>query len=326
MAPLTDFIAPAVGIMLPLALMLTGVFTVQVYFYLLEYHHDPTSLKVFVIFVWHAFFAVCCKNDLLNIFIGRLVECTQSAFCIHVIHTYISGDFGSILAALQTVWSVGVSVALEVCLVAMIQTFYIYRAWILSKRSWLVAAIPGVMLILRVGSGLSVAALTYRYTNMIIFRDAEATKYTVNIALGLGIAVDVMIAAFLTYELKKTGKSLRVSVPYVQTILLYVIGTGAITANVYCNLDNGLIVIISKLYANTMLMNLNARKHIRNTGNQPAQALELDVESSGEPRTLRTGSTADSSSIESAHIGDQRRKTVYPHIPPVIYSKNVQSA
>ncbi|KAJ3550488.1 hypothetical protein NM688_g5065 [Phlebia brevispora] len=286
MPSLTEFMAPTAGVAIPLALMCSGVLSVQVYFYLLEYQEDPYVLKGFVIFIW-------------------LVECIQSAFCVHIMHTYIGDDFSDIVRILETTWSVGVTIALAVVLIVLIQSlsaspsFYIYRAWSLSKRNWLVAAIPGVTLLCRAGSGLTTASLTYKYPNFLSFTDARATKYAVNLALGLGVAVDLMVASFLIYELtQSTRNGVRTTGLYVQAILKYAIGTGACTLflsiaslAVYNLLPmnlmfTGLVEILCKLYANMMMVNLNARKRIRNTAVSSPQVFDsIAVSSSASGNT-----------------------------------------
>ncbi|KAJ3527343.1 hypothetical protein NM688_g8142 [Phlebia brevispora] len=281
MVALTAFIAPTAGDSdhwITTSVRLSGILTVQVYFYLMEYGEDPTPLKAFVVFVW-------------------LVEYAQSAFCIHVVHTYVSTDFENVLGIAHIVWSVGVFVALEVLLIALIQIFYIYRAWLLSNRNWIVATVPvrtvypfcahflmlshwkGVTLSLRAGFGFATAALTYKHTTWVAFREAHAVKYTVNTALGLGIIVDLMVAVFLVYELRsEAGFSLRPPVPYVQTILVYAMGTGASTlvaSLMFC------AILATVVYANTMLANLNARKRIRNTMIASPRAFNSNTGSSG---------------------------------------------
>ncbi|KAJ3552509.1 hypothetical protein NM688_g4114 [Phlebia brevispora] len=243
MVPLTEFIAPTVGIVIPLSLMLSGVLSVQVFYYLSEYEEDSPLMKGFVIFVW-------------------LVENAQSAFCIHVIHTYISDGFEDILGIAQIIWSVGLYVGMEVLLIALIQSFYVYRAWHVGKKRWIVAVIPGVTLALRAGFGFGTAVLSYKHPTWESFREARAVKYTVNTALALGIVVDLMVALFLVYELRSEARSSPgASVPYLQTIMIYIIGTGASTF-------------------------LNARKRLRNAIS-PAQVFDSGAASSGSGTTHR---------------------------------------
>ncbi|KAJ3558831.1 hypothetical protein NM688_g687 [Phlebia brevispora] len=311
--PLTEFIAPTVGIVIPLSLMLAGVLSVQVFYYLTEYEEDSPLMKGFVIFVW-------------------FVENAQSAFCIHVIHTYISDGFGDILGIAQITWSVGLYVIMEVLLIALIQSFYVYRAWHVSKKRWLVAVIPvggsnvflsslidvlsrakGITLALRAGFGFGTAILSYKHPTWESFREAQAVKYTVNTALALGIVVDLMVALFLVYELHSEARSSpRTSVPYLQTIMIYIIGTGAstlimsiiilVTYNVIPGnlLFAGCIAIICKLYSNTMLANLNARKRLRSTIS-PVQVFDSGAASS------RSGTT-DVAGREAQH----------PHPVPIL--------
>lgn len=73
-------------------------------------------------------------------------------------------------------------------------------------------------------------------------------QYTVNIGLSLGVVVDIMIAAFLIYELTQTQTALRYvrlfftrttalrelssyrsQAHYIQAVMNLVIGTGALT-------------------------------------------------------------------------------------------------
>lgn len=84
MASPIDFIGPTLTIWIPLALMyvpslyqsiavdtnmpvesLFGIFTAQVYFYLLEYQDDPRWLKLYTMLIWYVICAAVKWNNTL---------------------------------------------------------------------------------------------------------------------------------------------------------------------------------------------------------------------------------------------------------------------
>ncbi|KAJ3556950.1 hypothetical protein NM688_g1741 [Phlebia brevispora] len=122
MSTFADFMAVAMTVLLPLALMLSGVFTVQVHYYLIKYDKDPLLLKVYVVSIW-------------------VVEILHSMLCIHVIYTSINANVEHSIELTRIVW------------------FYAYRVWQLYKRHWLAALVPqGSAVVIRAGLIIATAA------------------------------------------------------------------------------------------------------------------------------------------------------------------------
>ncbi|KAJ3552706.1 hypothetical protein NM688_g4011 [Phlebia brevispora] len=136
-----------------------------------------------------------------------------------------------------------------------------------GTRAVSVVLASGAAVIVRVGLTAATAAVMYLFPKWVLFQDKPMAKYTVNTGYYFAIVVDVSSAAFLVYELIQTQKTLRLKSPYVQIIISYTVGTGAIT--VLCSIAilvtynvmpsnltfAGLVQIITKLYVNTMLAN-----------------------------------------------------------------------
>ncbi|KAJ3558833.1 hypothetical protein NM688_g685 [Phlebia brevispora] len=236
MTALTSFIAPTAGIVLPLALMLSGILTVQLHFYLTQYEQDPFFRKAFVILV--------C-----------LVDYAQSALCIHLFHAYLSADFMDVLEILHIDWSVGAFITLEVLLIVMIQTFYVYRAWLLSNKNWAVGLIPGITLSLRTGFGFATAALTSN-------------------------------GSFIPCLRAQIGDTIRLTL----SGSLCPAHSGLCDQHRRKYFDN-VNSDLNHVYANTMLANLNARKHIRHAMTLHPRVFDSGVALSGPPSGMRTTDT-----------------------------------
>ncbi|KAL6302052.1 hypothetical protein BKA93DRAFT_827705 [Sparassis latifolia] len=113
------------------AIFLYGIATAQVYFYWMNFANDSVWIRSTVLLVW-------------------VLETVHTCMCVKMITQYTIVDFGDVPAVAHIIWSAGVTVMLAVLIAAMVQTFFIHRIWILSRRSKLITAIPAVLLFVRV--------------------------------------------------------------------------------------------------------------------------------------------------------------------------------
>ncbi|KAJ3558570.1 hypothetical protein NM688_g844 [Phlebia brevispora] len=292
-----NFIADSLTILIPLALILSGIFAAQVYFYLLDYESDHVFLRTYVVFIW-------------------LAELLHSVFCMHLLYTYIATDFGNFQEVQHVTWSAAATILLQAVVVGLTQSYYLYRVWILCKKRWQIPTIPGIALLIRLGFNFATASFLYRFPEWLTLHDKSALKachqYTVNVGFGLAILVDMSLAFLLIYELRKTQQNVQFHIPYIQQVVNHTIGTGVLTVqDIFpCRLNYGkpasglpalspseqapqfnamatnltyagLIEILTKLYAITMLANLNARKYTRNTPPTPRLFESIELSSTG---------------------------------------------
>ncbi|TCD62143.1 hypothetical protein EIP91_007295 [Steccherinum ochraceum] len=113
-----------------LTLTLYGMLLAQVYHYALHARDDAKLLKYTVALV-------------------AALETLHTAFMLHATYVYGVLNLVDPLNYLTIPWSAGIAIALGMLIVLVVQTFYIRRVYVLSKRSFLPTFILSFFLFLR---------------------------------------------------------------------------------------------------------------------------------------------------------------------------------
>ncbi|GBE85756.1 hypothetical protein SCP_0802780 [Sparassis crispa] len=264
MATITEEMLEGLLVTVVIAVFLYGVATAQVYFYWLNFANDSLWIRSTVLLVWG-------------------LETIHTGMCVKMITEYTIVDFGDLPAVAHIIWSAGVTVMLSVLIAAVVQTFFIRRIWILSRRFKLVTVVPGVLLFIRVAFGLATASLSYLLPAWIEFRASIGPLFTVTCGLSLSALVDLIVATVSIYYLWHSRTGFERTDHIIRSLITYVVNTGALTMVVSVSTlltfvllsDNlifvGLAAVQSKLYANSFMATLNARK-LRICGEASVQA------------------------------------------------------
>lgn len=247
-----------------LALILYGILIAQTYVYFLNSGKtDSPSVRALVL--------VLC-----------ILESCHTVFAIHLMYTYTILRFGDLAGVGRIVWSGGASVLTEMLIVSFVQGFYVRRVWIISKRWLPLTLVTGGLLVLRVAFGLATSALTYHLKTWASFRQEKSALFTLSFGLGVSALVDLLIASILIFYLHRGQSGFASTDGIVKAIMAYLVNTGAITMAVslatvltFVFLKSslvfaGLVIMASKLYANSLLGTLNARQVLRNRSSVPA--------------------------------------------------------
>ncbi|KAI0343180.1 hypothetical protein BDW22DRAFT_1246560 [Trametopsis cervina] len=238
------------------ALILYGVFCTQVYYYFSTYN-DQAFVKAII---WALL----------------VLETVHVGFCIHVLYWYFILNFNRIEGLESIVWSFGVTVYLEVFISGTVQSFYMYRIWRLRRQGFVVAGMV-VFLLARVGLALRTTSYAYEFSTWASLLGAPYTHAPINAGWGLNVAVDFLITSVLaTYLYQDRSGALKNNTrTMVSKLFHYAISTGALTlmastaifitfnARSHSLVFGGLLEVLTKLYANSMLAMLNARNSIK---------------------------------------------------------------
>ncbi|KAF9478890.1 hypothetical protein BDN70DRAFT_879383 [Pholiota conissans] len=235
---------------------LAGVFGVQCLLYFKCYPMDRKPLKALVIFAW-------------------TLEILHSALVWAAMWNYFIQHFGEVKYIDHIPMCVALSVILTATLTFLAHCLFAHRIYYLSNRSlWLTLPI----IALAFGR---LAAATVSGAEMIHLRSfARFRKHFLwlfTLGLSLSSAVDILITLSLFFLLKKSKqKSIKLS-PLIDALLLYTFEIGSLTSaatviSMLCwsIIDNSLVFlglhfVIGKLYANSLLATLNARRRLRRT-------------------------------------------------------------
>ncbi|EMD32502.1 hypothetical protein CERSUDRAFT_118537 [Gelatoporia subvermispora B] len=230
---------------------LTGIVSMQSAMYWRIYPKDMGRIKATVAIVWgvdfvHAFMA-CAAN-----------------------WTYLIENFGNLDVSTHITWSVAVTVALTALNTFLVQAFFAHRIHTLSRGMWWITAPITILAFLRLFAALVSTAEMIRLRSYPAFVDQFAWVFTVG--LSLGAVVDILIAIGLCYFLRRGRTGFSSMDRIIDSITLYTVENGLLTSvttviSLICwvTMPHNLIFLglhfaISKLYANSFLATLNARK------------------------------------------------------------------
>ncbi|KAI0771709.1 hypothetical protein BD413DRAFT_61235 [Trametes elegans] len=260
---IVDEVVGALLIEVCLACILYGVTTLQTFMYYQTFSNDSRFLKGVVGTVW-------------------VLESVHTALCMEMVYTYSVTHFGDYDFLGNIYWGAGASILVGVFISAVVHAFYIRRVWIMSSGSIPVTAFISLLALCRFGCGIGSFVLSLEITEWSPFRDSIGPLVTIAVGLGCASAVDVLVSLTLSYYIQRDrGKwesGSQESDSRVDTILIYAVNTGAITAIasvlsviLFATQKKslvflGLVEIQSKLYANSFLGSLNVRAAHRPKG------------------------------------------------------------
>ncbi|EPT04447.1 hypothetical protein FOMPIDRAFT_1156616 [Fomitopsis schrenkii] len=225
---------------------------------------------------------------------GVLKSVVALVFLIDVLHTcmvwladwqYLVGGFGDSNITDHVFWSAGLTIALTAITTITVQLFFSYRLYRLSKGNWFVVS-PLVLLAL---ARVERQTAWSEATSAELIRLGSFHEFCVHyrwlftLGLALSSALDVMITSSLCLYLRKSmhGGSGRLD-HVLDSVTLYTVENGMITcvatvlslifwlAKPHALIYLGLHFAISKLYANSFLASMNARKILRLQNTQGA--------------------------------------------------------
>ncbi|KAI0039476.1 hypothetical protein FA95DRAFT_1550637 [Auriscalpium vulgare] len=235
---------------------LWGVTALQTWHYYLNYPQDPWHLKAIV--------AVVFSLDTLH-----QILIAHTGYWYLVTHYFEPQFLGHI------VWSIAAEVVVAAIVALTVQCFFIMRIWQLSKKSLIIVGLVSALV-------LSQFLVTIVYLARVFTRDLwtyaklatiKGLSMSINAAT---VAADVSIALVLCYFLGSSRTGFRRSDTVINKLILFAVNTGLITSiDAVCSLvtiaalPNTFIYISfffaqSRLYSNSLMATLNARKYLRN--------------------------------------------------------------
>ncbi|KAI0778797.1 hypothetical protein BD413DRAFT_609365 [Trametes elegans] len=232
---------------------LSGVVGMQTVLYFRLFTRDLTSTKFKV--------AVVFVLDLLH-----------SAMIAAANYMYLVSNFGEEDVTDHVFWTVGVSIALTAVITVCVHLFFSLRLFKLSKGNYWITIPIAVLAVARVVAAFVTAVELIRLKSFSAFGDQFRWVFT--LGLVLSSVVDGLITAGLCFYLRRhrggTGRFDHI----LNTVTLYTVENGLLTSVTtivslifwLVKSDEliylGLHFAISKLYANSFLASMNARKNL----------------------------------------------------------------
>ncbi|RPD62053.1 hypothetical protein L226DRAFT_535433 [Lentinus tigrinus ALCF2SS1-7] len=252
MAPLDPTMGPLLlGVIV--CAVFYGVSLSQVYYYYTRYPRDPLYMKLLV--------AAVCTTDTIH-----------QGLISHSIYWYLITTYGDVTALSRLSSTIIIEVIFQAFTGLFVQSFFAARIYKLSgKKVWLV--VPVVLMIAAEFSvSIAYAARGLQLETFAELVEVKALSLSINIFAAAG---DVVIAFILCTILQFSKTGFERSNLLINKLILFSVNTGLLTSICACislitilALPDTFVYIffffmIGRLYANSLMATLNARKGLR---------------------------------------------------------------
>ncbi|KAJ3753089.1 hypothetical protein EV360DRAFT_88114 [Lentinula raphanica] len=229
----------------------------------------------------YIYFTTSSDSRPLRYLVGLVVlfDFVHQALITHTMYYYLISNYGKPAVLGLAVWSLLAEVLFNGFTAFCVQSFLTWKIWRLSNYNIWITGLVTALVLAEFGCvvAFGIIALVRVRTFVELAADLKGLSVTVNAFAAAG---DVLIAAILTWLLQssKTGFERSRSDTMLNKLTIYAVNTGALTslfavASLISILaaPNTFIYIsfffcMGRLYTNSLLASLNARKKIRGEG------------------------------------------------------------
>jgi len=239
--------------------ILFGVATLQTFMFYRMYPREKLYLKIAV--------ALLLILDGLSLFLNA-----------HTVYHYLVDNFGNFAAMRMIVWSVRLQVVVNVVIICSVQTLYALRMSAFSEMGapYLKWIMWFVWIGLACGYGIGIVLIIEIYS-ISGFTQVDEIRWAILMSFGASTIIDFMIAASMCFYLQQGRSTAGYSYTnnMLSTLIQYVLCTGVVTSAcsitslvAFAVMPHNLIFLsiqfsLTKLYVNSFLAMLNARKSLR---------------------------------------------------------------
>jgi hypothetical protein len=239
-----------------LATFMFGIFSIQVYIYILRYPKDHIGLRLFVRGLW-------------------ILDLVHSVLISVLAYHYMVTNFVNPLALLQLHWSLFAALITEALIVSLIQVFFAIRIYRINRKQKALYTITIFLSVVQMMVG-SAGAI---HTMIVCKRSEELFEFSPRLFAGTWCVTAVICDVVIMFGLVKTLAPRRTgynrSDHIISVLIRWGIETGLATTMValidlilFVSVRNFAHLIFNfaliKLYTNTMIATLNARQRLYN--------------------------------------------------------------
>ncbi|KAI0937486.1 hypothetical protein AcV5_005387 [Taiwanofungus camphoratus] len=314
--PSTD-IGDTLGAILMGALVsavLSGTVLMQTVVYFRTYFDDSLRNKFMVALVW-------------------MLDALHTALIWTSIWTYLIGNWGNSAVFDHIPWTISLTIVLTGISTFIVNCFLTYRIHLLSFNCWYLTTPIVVCAAVRLGATLVSTSKMIELQSYMAFK--EKAGWLLTLGLSVSSLVDIVVTVVLTALLLRSRTGYSTSTDrLIDTIVIYTIETGMVTcvatiATLACwvAMPSNLIFLalhftISKLYSNSILATLNARKSLRRRTRQSTDRVaSLPVVTSNRNHTNGTRSEREDHDLDNylavqAKMNGSRNNSDAPKVGP----------
>lgn len=210
----------------------------------------------------------------LKLLVGAVMafDTIHQALISHTLYTYLVTNYNNEEELGLIVWSLLVEVLFNGFTALLVQSFLTVRIWRLSSgNKWLTGG-AAILVLGEFGCVIAYVAMSLRLRTFVELAELKALSITVN---ALAAAGDVVIATTLIWLLRSSRTGFHRSNTMIRKLILFSVETCALTSlcaiaslvSIVCAGQTFIYILfffcMGRLYANSLLATLNARKMIR---------------------------------------------------------------
>jgi len=245
-----DFGAILIGLVV--GSILFGVSTLQTHLYYQKFPNDSFWIKRLVLLIW-------------------FVDAMHVVLCTHTIYHYLVSNFNNPPALSTTIWSLALQTDCNGLVGMLVELFFARRVYKLSGNVILTMIIC-ILSLIHFSLGVYFTAMSMILQD---FSSFPSLTWVTCFGLGSAAVADLLIAGSMVFFLKRARTGIPRTDSIITTLIVYAINTGLATSivAVICVICFALMPvnfvwlsffwILGKLYANSLLANLNAREALR---------------------------------------------------------------
>ncbi|KII89435.1 hypothetical protein PLICRDRAFT_608002 [Plicaturopsis crispa FD-325 SS-3] len=237
--------------------VLFGVTNLQAYMYYHDYRRDWLVYRVSVGVLW-------------------ALDALHLSLTAQAVYHYLVTGFGDVPGLAVIAWTFKLQIAINVVIICTVQTLYLVRVWKLgSHRNKIIPVIVGLVV---VGGYAIGVVLVYNVYQVQTFTDLGKISWAVKASFAASTCVDVVITSSMLHYLRGSRSEFKVTNSRIGTLINYTLSSGLATSTcstasliMYTTMPNNLIFmaidfLLTKLYINSFLAMLNARKGLTRNG------------------------------------------------------------
>ncbi|KDR71446.1 hypothetical protein GALMADRAFT_786596 [Galerina marginata CBS 339.88] len=239
-----------------IAAVFSGMVTAQAFSYFKYYVNDPRGIKALVGVVW-------------------FLDFCHTIFVSVALWDHLIAHFGDAARIDYIPWSLAITIAFTAVLTFLVHLFFIFRIFKLSMNNFVIAIPLGLLACARLCFACLTTAKMIKLKSLKSF--VELYTWSFSCGLSLSSLLDILITTLLCYLLLQNHKKNSSMNGILDALMLYAFENGSLTCaatvtSLICWLTMhtnlifmGIHFVISKLYANSLLATLNARKNLHQT-------------------------------------------------------------
>ncbi|KAJ6627488.1 hypothetical protein B0H10DRAFT_389486 [Mycena sp. CBHHK59/15] len=271
---------------------LYGVSCVQIWYYFNRYGSTDS---------WYIKFLVC----LVFVF-----DSTHQALISHTVYWYVITNYSHPEALVNLVWSILLEVLFNGFIGLIVQSFLTMRVWRLSNKNLTLTAITASLVLAEFGCSVAFTIQSLQLETWTELGELKSLSMSVNV---LGAASDVIITSILVFYLHQSRTGFKKSDTMISKLIMFSVSTGLLTS--ICAVASLLSILLwgqtliyvafyfslGRLYFNSVLATLNARKDIRALTDDP-EDLTFSLQTlSKVPRNMNSRRPTISIKIDTTH-------------------------